>query len=153
MDMSLRKLWEIVKDRETWPAAVHGVTKSQTWLSDWTTTTERVGRGWEASNTANFSILQMRKLRPIKNEACAVTQLRCKGSQKQESRHALLFHCSTQRASFLTRRWCRTRSTFPATTSSVHYPGCKVRRKPWLCKYVSSIYDLLLHFQVSESYF
>ena len=45
MDMSLRKLWEIVKDREAWRAAVHGVTKSQTLLSDWTATTERVGRG------------------------------------------------------------------------------------------------------------
>ena len=30
MDMSLSKFWEIVKDRETWRAAVHGVTKSQT---------------------------------------------------------------------------------------------------------------------------
>ena len=29
-DMSLSKLWEMVKDRETWPAAVHGVTKSWT---------------------------------------------------------------------------------------------------------------------------
>ena len=38
LDMSLSKLWEIVKGRETWCSAVHGVAKSQTWLSDWTTT-------------------------------------------------------------------------------------------------------------------
>ena len=34
VDLGLRKLWEIVKDREAWHAAVHGVTKSQTQLSD-----------------------------------------------------------------------------------------------------------------------
>ena len=47
VDMSLSKLQEMAKDREAWHAAVHGVSKSQTWLRDWTTTNKR----WRISLT------------------------------------------------------------------------------------------------------
>ena len=40
MDMNLSRLQELMMNREAWHTAVHGVTKSQTWLSDWTNWTE-----------------------------------------------------------------------------------------------------------------
>ena len=36
MHMNLGELWELVMDREAWRAAIHGIAKSRTWLSDWT---------------------------------------------------------------------------------------------------------------------
>ena len=56
MDMYLGKLWEMVRDRETLYATVHGVTKSWTRLGDWTTTT-----GYKKPNTL-LSILLFRAI-------------------------------------------------------------------------------------------
>ena len=43
MDMNVSKLRALVMDREAWRAAVHGVTKSRTWLSDWTELIDKKG--------------------------------------------------------------------------------------------------------------
>ena len=64
IDMSLSKLQETVKNREAWCAAVHGVTKSWIWLSNWSTTTTSWANGFPKappSNTVTLGIRFQRK--------------------------------------------------------------------------------------------
>ena len=65
MDMSLSKLWEMVKDREAWSAAVHGVTKSRTRLSAWRTIRQLTYSGDQSAMYWNLSVLHPLIVHPL----------------------------------------------------------------------------------------
>ena len=64
MDMSLSRFWELMMDRAAWCAAVHGVTKSRTQLSDWAELNRTVDLGWTCSSAWEFNWLPIDLERP-----------------------------------------------------------------------------------------
>ena len=96
VDMSLSKLWDIVKDREAWHSTVYGVTKSQTSLSDWTTTTNadknrtcilQIICTWSSGNNLTSYLGNNKKHKYLWTKVFASVYLNYQGKRQQKSVH------------------------------------------------------------------
>ena len=102
MDVGLGELQVLVMDREPWHASFHGVTKSQTWLSDWTELSWYIHICcWHSSyiyrylkentHVENFVKIRLSNLYGIKNEKTSIGSSKFVKEKKRRRRRRLLF--------------------------------------------------------------